>query len=133
MGRSRGVGTVHDNVGTSIEEGLGRFLLKDWIVPGVDPAHVDCTFRAGYGCAKGEGVTKAKLFWDGEGRHVAKFWIAVSFSPGASNHTVEVFHCFHGAKEVAKVFAVGFEAADVDEVDVGEFARNDFGWIHVAK
>ena len=108
-------------------------MFDDGIVPGVDPAHVDGAVGAGLLRAQSEGVTQTKFLWDGEGSDVAKAGVAVHRGAGTGQHTGQVLHVFHSAHEVAKVFAIGHETADVDDVYIGEFVSHCGGRVHVAK
>jgi len=102
-------------------------------VPGVDEAHINGAFGAGFLHAKREGVAKAELFGDWEGGHVTQLGVPIQFGAGAGQHARQVLHVFHGAHQVAKVGAVGFITADVDDIHVGEFVGDGFGGIHEAE
>src|SRR5690606_37245837 len=124
---SRRVGAGHDYLSASIKQGGCGILLNDGVVPGEDPAHVDGAFGAGLLGTQAKGVAQPQLFGDGEGADIAEARVAVHLGAGTGQHTGQVFHVFHGTHEVAKVIAVGFEAADVDDVHIGEFAGHNFG------
>ena len=75
-------------------------------------------------------IAQADLFGDRERGHIAQLGVAVQLGAGAGQHAGQVLHIFHGAHQVAEVVFVGLEAADMDDIHVGEFVSHDFRAVH---
>src|SRR5690606_6946278 len=133
LGRGRRIRSGHDDLRAGVKERRSGFLLHDWVVPGVDPAHVHRTFRAGFLQAQGKGIAQAQLFRNGESGDVADLRVAVHLRPRPGQHARQVLDVFHRAEEMAEVLAVRLKATDVDDVHVRELVGDYLRGIHEAE
>ena len=126
--RAGGILVLGDDVAAHVQEGLGGFLFRGRIVPGLGPDYAYLYVGVHGLCAEGEGVDAADDFGDGEGRHVAEH---VGLAHGARDHAGQITRLIDTAEIVGHVFGV-LVAGAVQELDLGKILGHFEHGIHVA-